>query len=201
MPLLQRVLSPLADVRKEEASGALLMFLYAFLAMTAYNIIQPLTRSNLIRSLGAVNVPWVILGSGLFLGTLMLGYARFVSVLPRRWALPTTQLIMAALMALFWVLFRGRSEWVSVAFYIYGMLLGVLLTSQFWTLANGIYDPRQAKRLFGFIGGGISLGGATGAALTTALAQSLGMNTLLLISAATLIACAGIVFFIMGREE
>ena len=201
MPLLQRVLSPLADVRKEEASGALLMFLYAFLAMTAYNIIQPLTRSNLIRSLGAVNVPWVILGSGLFLGTLMLGYARFVSVLPRRWALPTTQLIMAALMALFWVLFRGRAEWVSVAFYIYGMLLGVLLTSQFWTLANGIYDPRQAKRLFGFIGGGISLGGATGAALTTALAESLGMNTLLLVSAATLIACASIVFFIMGREE
>ena len=87
-----------------------------------------------------------------------------MSVLPRRWALPTTQLIMAALMALFWVLFRGRAEWVSVAFYIYGMLLGVLLTSQFWTLANGIYDPRQAKRLFGFIGGGISLGGATGAA-------------------------------------
>ena len=52
------------------------MFAYSFLAMTAYNIIQPLTRSKLIASLGAVNVPWVIFGSGLFIGVLMLGYTR-----------------------------------------------------------------------------------------------------------------------------
>ena len=59
----------------------LLMFAYSFLAMTAYNIIQPLTRSKLIASLGAVNVPWVIFGSGLFIGVLMLGYTRLVSLL------------------------------------------------------------------------------------------------------------------------
>ena len=47
-------------------------------------------------------------------------------------------------------------------FYVWGALLGILLISQFWTLANGIYDPRQAKRLFGFVGGGVTLGGATG---------------------------------------
>ncbi|CAN5862678.1 hypothetical protein BH24ACI5_BH24ACI5_05210 [soil metagenome] len=201
MSLLQRALSPMVDLRKEESTGVLLMFLYSFLAMTAYNIIQPLTRSNLIRSLGAVNVPWVILGAGLLLGTLMLGYARAVGMLPRRWALPTTQLVMAALLVVFWVLFQRPREWVSVAFYVYGMLLGILLISQFWTLANGLYDPRQAKRLFGFIGGGVSLGGAMGAGLTAALAERLGTNTLLLVSAGTLVACAAIVFFIMGRER
>ena len=46
-----------------------------------------------------------------------------------------------------------------MAFYVWGALLGILLISQFWTLANDIYDPRQAKRLFGFIGGGAQLGG------------------------------------------
>ena len=55
---------------------------------------------------------------------------------------------------------------MSVAFYFFGLILGILLISQFWTLANDIYDPRQAKRLFGFIGGGSSLGGMTGAGLT-----------------------------------
>jgi hypothetical protein len=59
--LLHRALTPFVDVRKDEALSALLMFVYAFLAMTAYNIIQPLTRSKVIQSLGAVNVPWVIL--------------------------------------------------------------------------------------------------------------------------------------------
>src|SRR4029453_7627362 len=91
MSLLQRVLAPLVDIRREEIATALLMFAYSFLAMTAYNIIQPLTRSKLISSLGAVNVPWVIFGSGLVIGVLMLGYTRLVSVLPRRWALPITQ--------------------------------------------------------------------------------------------------------------
>jgi ATP/ADP translocase/HEAT repeat protein len=199
--LLQRLLSPVVEVRREETGGVLLMFAYAFLAMTAYNIIQPLTRSNLISSLGAVNVPWVIFGSGVVISVLMVGYTRVVSLLPRRWALPITQGAMAVVMVFFWVLFRTGNEWVSVGFYLWGLLLGVLLISQFWTLANGVYDPRQAKRLFGFIGGGVALGGMTGAGLTAALVERLGTNTLLLCSAATLLACAVIVTVIAGRER
>ena len=118
MSLLQRALAPLVDIRREETVTALLMFAYSFLAMTAYNIIQPLTRSKLISSLGAVNVPWVIFGSGLIIGVLMLGYTRLVSILPRRWALPITQGLMAAVMLLFWALFKTRR----------GMGLGRLLS-------------------------------------------------------------------------
>ena len=201
MSLLQRVLAPVVDIRREETGTALLMFAYAFLAMTAYNIIQPLTRSKLISSLGAVNVPWVIFGSGLIIGVLMLGYTRLVSILPRRWALPITQGLMAAVMLLFWALFTTRAEWVSVLFYLWGLILGALLISQFWTLANGIYDPRQAKRLFGFIGGGVMLGGATGAGITAAIIEEVGANALLLVSAFTLLACLIIVAIVLGREK
>ena len=74
---------------------------------------------------------------------------------------------MIVLLVIFWVLFtQFGAEWVSVGFYLFGLILGILLISQFWTLANDVYDPRQAKRLFGLIGGGASLGGATGAAIT-----------------------------------
>jgi ATP:ADP antiporter, AAA family len=199
--MLERLLSPVVEVRREESLTAILMFAYSFLAMTAYNIIQPLTRSKLISSLGAVNVPWVIFGSGLFIGVLMLGYTRLVSLLPRRWALPITQVAMAGAMLVFWVLFRTGGDWVPVAFYVWGLLLGILLISQFWTLANGIYDPRQAKRLFGFIGGGVMLGGMTGAGLTAAIVKAVGANTLLLWSAVTLVACAVIVSIVLGREQ
>jgi ATP:ADP antiporter, AAA family len=198
---LHRILAPIVDVRKEEGLTALLMFAYSFLAMTAYNIIQPLTRSKLISSLGAVNVPWVIFGSGLVIGVLMLGYTRLVSVLPRRWALPITQGGMAAAMVVFWFLFQTGADWVSVAFYIWGGLLGLLLISQFWTLANGIYDPRQAKRLFGFIGGGVMLGGMTGAGITALIIERVGANTLLIWSALVLLVCMGIVSAILGREQ
>ena len=102
------------------------------------------------------------LGAGVLIGVLMQVYSAGFGRLPRRWVIPVTQAGEVALLVLFWFLFRTGAEWVSVAFYVLGMILGILLISQFWTLANDIYDARQAKRLFGFIGGGASLGGAAG---------------------------------------
>src|SRR5687767_12706506 len=177
------------------------MFAYSFLTMTSYDIVQPLTRSKLISSLGAVNVPWVILGSGLIISVLMIGYTRLASVLPRRWALPIIQAIMATVMVLFWFLFQNPADWVSVAFYLWGFLLGALLISQFWTLANAIYDPRQAKRLFGFVGGGVTLGGMTGAGLTATIIEAVGTNALLLWSAGALFLSLVVVAIILGRES
>ena len=140
------------------------MFAYSFLAMTAYNILKPITRSKFISDLGADNLPYVQLAAGVLIGVLMhalqLGRSRGCraagSFRSRRRA-------RSALLVLFWVLFQTGADWVSVAFYVLGLILGILLISQFWTLANDIYDPRQARRLFGFIGGGASLGGAMGA--------------------------------------
>ena len=86
--------------------------------------------------------------------------------------IPATQVGIAALLLLFWFLFTFvGADWVAVAFYVVSLILSILLISQFWTLANDVYDPRQAKRIFGFIGGGASLGGATGAGLTAFLVQ------------------------------
>ena len=77
---------------------------------------------------------------------------------------------------------------------------GVLLISQFWTLANLVYDPRQAKRLFGFVGGGAPLGGIAGNALAVA-APAFGAINLLLPSAALMFLCAFVVSLIIGRES
>ena len=142
------------------------MFAYSFLAMTAYNAIKPLTRSKFISSLGADNLPYVLLAAGLIIGILMAGYAWLMARLPRRWGLPITQAGMAAMLLVFWFLFQTeRDVGARSPSTCSGLILGVLLISQFWTLANVVYDPRQAKRLFGFIGGGAPLGGMAGSAL------------------------------------
>ena len=109
---------------------------------------------------------------------------------------------MIVLLVTFWMLFtRFGADWVSVGFYLYGLILGILLISQFWTLANDIYDPRQAKRLFGLIGGGASLGGATGAAITAGLVEKLGTTTMLLVSASIMAVCLAIVVRIIRTNE
>ena len=198
--MLQRILSPIVDVRKEESLTAFLMFAYSFLAMAAYNSIKPLTRSKYITELGADNLPYVMLAAGFIIGILMTGYAWLMARLPRRWALPIVQVGMSVFLLLFWFLFKLDASWVSVAFYVTGLILGVLLISQFWTLANIVYDPRQAKRLFGFIGGGAPLGGIAGSALA-ASANRIGSINLILPGAALMALSAALVTFIISREK
>ena len=131
----------------------------------------------------------------------MQGYTKVIGLIPQRWIIPAAQAGMAGLLIVFWLLFQTGQEWVAVAFYFLGLILGILLISQFWTLANDIYDPRQAKRMFGFIGGGASLGGMTGAGLTALIAETIGTNTLLLCSAVVLGACAILVTRIVGKQK
>ncbi len=197
--LLQRFLRPFGQIQEKEVFTALLMFSYSFLAMTAYNIIKPITRSKFISDWGGDNLPYVPLATGILIGGVMSGYAWLMSRLPRRWALQITQGVIAALLVAFAFLFQTNQQWVSVAFYFLGLILGILLISQFWTLANVVYDARQAKRLFGFIGGGAPLGGIVGS--LTSIDKRVGTVPLLLASAVFMIVCLALVTMIIFREN
>ena len=202
MPVTTRVadaLSSLVEIRPGEGRITALMFAYAFSAMTAYNIVQPVTRSTFIIALGADNLPYVLLVTGFVIGVIMYVYTRLVAVLPRRSAVPSTQLALAAALVAFFVLLRTGGSAATVGFYVFGQIVGTLLLSQFWTLANELYDPRQARRLFGFIGGGVSLGGMAGSGLAALVAGRIGTAALLLVSAAALVGTAAVVIVIQRR--
>jgi AAA family ATP:ADP antiporter len=199
--VVSRVLRPVVALHGGERTVALLMFAYSFLAMTAWNILRPLTKSKFISDLGADNVPWVMLGAGIIIGLVMHQYTRAIRRLPRSWVIPVTQIGITVLLVVFWALLRTEAVWVGVAFYVVGLILGLLLISQFWTLANDIYDARQAKRLFGFIGGGASLGGALGAGITTGIVQRAGSENTVLVGAAALVCCTVVVILILRRHR
>jgi AAA family ATP:ADP antiporter len=178
------------------------MFIYSFLAMTAYNNIKPSAASKFIDDLGADNVPYVFLLAGLTMGFIMNYYSRALGKIPKLWVLPGTQAVIITLLVGFWFLFQSGQVWVSAAFFFFGrLLLGIFLISQFWTLANEIYDPRQAKRIFGFIGGGSMLGGMTGSGLTALLVERVGTENLILFSAAILGLCFLLILEIQRRTS
>ncbi|HSF17445.1 MAG TPA: Npt1/Npt2 family nucleotide transporter [Vicinamibacteria bacterium] len=199
---LRRWLSPVVTFREGEATTGLLMFVYSFLAMTAYNNIKPSAASKFIDDFGADNTPWVYLLAGLTMGFIMSYYSRGVGRVPKLWVLPGTQVLVVSLLVAFWFLFQTGQAWVSAAFFFFGrLLLGIFLISQFWTLANDIYDARQAKRVFGFIGGGASLGGITGSGMTRLLVERVGTETLILFSAGVLVVCFFIIVEIQRRTK
>jgi ATP:ADP antiporter, AAA family len=198
---MSNVLKLLGGIKRKEALTVFLMFTYSFLVMTAYNVIKPATRSKFIDTLGPDNLPYVQFAAGAIIGLVMVGYSWLINHLPRRWCLSIAQGAIAVVLIIFWFLFRGGEAWVSVAFYLVGLILGILLISQFWTLANVVFDPRQAKRLFGFIGGGSSLGGILGSYLAANYAQEIGTINLLIFSAGFMMVSVLVVSVIVRREK
>ena len=198
---MTHVLNRIVTLHRGERATALLMFCYSFLAMTAWNILRPLTKSKFINALGAENAPYVLLVAGVLIGLLMHQYTRAIQRLPRAWVIPVTQAVVFVLLIVIWAVLRTGAVWITVVFYFVGLILGILLISQFWTVANDIYDARQAKRLFGFIGGGASLGGAFGAQVTATFVKVVGADNMVLIGAAAIAACAIIVMLIARRHD
>ena len=78
-------LAPIVELRENETGTAVLMFAYSFLAMTAYNIVKPITRSQFISSLGADNLPTSCSSPVFIVGFIMQGYSRLGGLLPGEW--------------------------------------------------------------------------------------------------------------------
>jgi ATP:ADP antiporter, AAA family len=81
--------------------------------------------------------------------------------------------------------------WASV-FFVWISVYNLFTLSLFWSLMAELYRTGQAKRLFGFVAAGGTLGGMAGSSITTLLAGALGANNLLLISAGCLMAAVGL---------
>ena len=60
---------------------------------------------------------------------------------------------------MFWYLFRFQDiKRLPDIFFVWVSCYGVIAPVQAWSFANSLFDTRQAKRLFGLIGAGASLG-------------------------------------------
>ena len=114
-------------------------------------------------------------------------YARIADRLPRGLLNAVSALGCAALGAAFWaVLTVTDAVWVYAALYVFVEAMGSLVVIQFWTLANEVFHAREAKRLFGLIGGGGTLANVIFGLLVGRYAQVVGAHNLLLLMVAQL---------------
>ena len=77
----------------------------------------------------------------------------------------------------------------------------MLIISVFWSFMADIFSRAQAKRLFGFIAAGGTIGGIVGPAIATLLATRIGNNNLLLIGAAGFAVTALLVRMLAHEKE
>ena len=78
---------------------------------------------------------------------------------------------------------RYRTAGIAAAFYVWVSTFNMLIISVFWSFMADIFSRTQAKRLFGFVAAGGTLGGIAGRRLRHFLVKAVGNNGLMLISA------------------
>lgn len=181
------------DIRPGEGAAAALLFLYFFLVIAFQYTTKSVRQSEFISALGAGMLPLVYLSVALASYPCLLLYSRFVDRVRRERLIAGTSLVVAASMVLFWWLLRAPTEWVPFVFYLWISIVYVLNVSQFWSYANHVFDPRQAKRLFGLIGAGGLLGSVAGGQLAVLATGLVGTRFALLLAAAWLLVVAGFV--------
>ena len=174
------------DLRSGEAGLCWLLFAVHFLLLAFQYTAKALRQSIFIDSLGAQRLPLVYLLVALCSYPLLLIHARMVE----RWAqgrlIAASSLGVGVSLVVFWWLFQTPADWVSVAFYLWISIAGILLVSQFWSYASHLLNARQAKRLFGFIGAGGILGSIAGGQLARWASSRLDTYSTLLLAAAVL---------------
>lgn len=122
----------------------------------------------------------------------ILAYGRWVAPLPRQRQVLGTQAASVGSLVAFWIALQAPTAWTAGAFYVWINVFSLLLVSQFFLVSSDLYDPRQAKRVFGFIGAGGLAGGVAGSATAGFLAEPLGSANLLLIGAGLMAACGAL---------
>lgn len=185
------LLSKFFDLREGEYKRAFLMQLNIFLIVSTLLIVKPSVNGLFIAKFGVENLPLAFVLVAIFATALSYFYSRKLIKISFLLLIRRTILLSVITLIVFGILlsFNILTSWVIYLFYIWVALFAVLSASQFWILANLVFNPREAKRLFGFIGAGAIAGGIFGGYLTSLLAPVIGSERLLFVSAALLWIC------------
>lgn len=190
MPM-QNLLRHAMDIRQGEGGRVALMFGYIFLVISALMIVKPVASAMFLSTFGATRLPMAFIVVAVFAVSVSSLYAHWLRRLDFfRLVIRTLQTCIAC-MAIFWLaMFASEVRGPTVfVFYIWVALAGLILVSQFWLLANSIFNPREAKRLFGVVGAGAIAGGIAGGYTTNLLAGWLGGANLILLAGLCLSVC------------
>ena len=176
------ILKPV-QVEKSEVRAVLWSFSYFFALLCSYYIIRPLRDEMGILG-GVENLQWLFSGTLLAMLAAIPLFGWVSSRYPRRQFLPYTYLFFILMLLLFYLLMQqDTSPLIARAFFIWTSVFNLFVVSVFWSFMTDLFSNAQARRLFGFIAAGGSIGAITGPAITASLVQSLGNHNLLLVSA------------------
>lgn len=184
--LLRRVV----DVERDEMHAMLVSFAYFFFVLSGWFVLRPV-REAVAAAAGVSHLPYLFAAT---LAAVLVANPLFAALVVRypvrKFIAVTYQFFVANMMILYLLMtyltpVEGSTAdiWIGRAFFVWTSVFNLFVVSIFWAFMADTFRSEQAKRLFGFIAVGGTLGSTLGSAATAVLAPTIGTPNLLLISA------------------
>lgn len=187
-----RLLARLFTFHEDETPavvGGLALF---FLLFAGYFMLRPVRETMGVAG-GVDNLQWLFTAT--FVVTLLALplFGWVVARARRRRILPWTYGFLASNLLAFALAFAVQPDnlWVARAFYIWLSVFNLLSISLAWSVLADLFSVDQAKRLFGLLAAGASLGGLVGPILGTVLVGVIGHAGLVLLATLCLLGSIG----------
>ena len=183
---LHRFLRRFVEIEPEELAPVLIGVAYYFFLLSGYYILRPIREAFGI-SWGTGNLPELFYGTVAVMLLINPLYSRLVAWLPRSKVIPLVHHSLVVCLLAFYAGLTLKDDPASqkvlqYAFYIFISVFNLFIVSIFWSLMSDLFDKKQAKRLYGSLAVGGSLGGLTGSYITSAFVEQIGRPNLILIA-------------------
>ncbi|HIF23352.1 MAG TPA: hypothetical protein EYQ27_15960, partial [Gemmatimonadetes bacterium] len=169
--------SRVLNIEKEELPLALLSVAYFFCVLCGYFFLRPV-REAMGVARGMDELRWLFVGTSLVSLVLVLAFGGVVARTNRRRFIPIAYLFVIACLVVFsgMLIVDGAAgggligtdsetpvaRYVGYVFFVWLSAINLFVTSVFWAFMVDIFDMRQGKRMFAFIGIGGTLGALVG---------------------------------------
>ena len=185
--MINQIISKSTKIKPDEFRAVILSFAFIFSILAAYYIIRAV-RDGLSSnwSDAELSTVWTITFAISF--WVVAFYSYICSKVNFKYLVPGIYGFFSLTFFCAYALLNinPETELVRKAFYIWVSVFSLLNISVFWSFMADIFNKEQAKRLFGFIAAGSSLGAIIGPTITLIFAERLGSEALILVSSTML---------------
>ncbi|HEX3140214.1 MAG TPA: MFS transporter, partial [Rhizobacter sp.] len=156
-----------------ELAAVLWSFVYFFALLAGYYVLRPI-RDEMGLQLGARALQELFTAVFVVMLLLVPVFGWLNKRFPRRQLLPWLYGFFALNLVGFFAVFEGggtQSPAVARAFFVWVAVYNFFIISLFWSFMADLFDTEQAKRLYGVISAGGTLGALTGPLITVGLVK------------------------------
>lgn len=186
--IFARFIKGASKVEINEIKAVFLSFSFSFTLMASYYILRPI-RDALSSNWSDAELSTLFTGTFIFSFIAVTLYGAACSRIKIGRLVPGVYGFFALSFFAFYVAIQlslGVSV-LSKVFYIWVSIFSLFHVSVFWSFMADIFNKEQARRLFGFIASGSSIGALIGPLIALVLVGSVSKGNLLLISTALLL--------------